>query len=75
MLQELKKNLTKHYNISDEEFEIFTMAVYKAVRVGEAVDWTYFRAVDFTYSAMTTIGKSPVPGLLTQQITFHNEVW
>ena len=56
MLKELRKNLTEHQNISDEEFKILTMAVYDAVRVGLSPDWTYFRAVDFTYTALTTIG-------------------
>ena len=58
LLKELRKNFTKHQNISDEEFQILTMAVYKAVRVGLSADWTYFRAVDFTYTALTTIGMS-----------------
>lgn len=56
MLEELRKNLTQHQNISDEEFKFLTMAVYNAVRVGLSADWTYFRAVDFTYTALTTIG-------------------
>ena len=56
LLKDLRKNFTKHQNISDEEFQILTMAVYKAVRVGLSADWTYFRAVDFTYTALTTIG-------------------
>lgn len=56
MLEELRKNFTKHQNISEEEFKFFTMAVYNAVRVGLSADWTYFRAVDFTYTALTTIG-------------------
>lgn len=57
MLQQLKKNFTKQRNMSDEEFELFAMATYNAVRIGLSVDWTYFRAVDFIYSAITTIGK------------------
>ena len=56
MLRGLKKNLTKYHNMSDEEFEIFAMAAFNAVRIGKSLDWTYFRAVDFTYSAVTTIG-------------------
>lgn len=56
MLEELRKNFTKHQNISEEEFKFFSMAVYNAVRVGLSADWTYFRAVDFTYTALTTIG-------------------
>ena len=56
MLEELRKNLTKHQNISDEEFKFLAMAVYNAVRVGLSADWTYFKAVDFTYTALTTIG-------------------
>lgn len=56
MLQQLKKNFTKRNNMSDEEFQIFALAAYNAIRVGESLDWTYFRAVDFTYSAITTIG-------------------
>lgn len=58
MLDQLRKNFTKHHNFSDEEFEYFTMASYNAVRTGLSLDWTYFRAVDFTYTAMTTIGES-----------------
>lgn len=57
MLQQLKKNFTKQRNMSDEEFELFAMATYNAVRIGLSVDWTYFRVVDFIYSAITTIGK------------------
>ena len=56
MLEQLRKNLTQHQNMSDEEFQYFTMAAYDAVRVGLSVDWTFFRAVDFTYTAITTIG-------------------
>ena len=56
MLQGLKNNFTKYHNMSDEEFEIFAMAAFNAVRIGQSLDWTYFRAVDFTYSAVTTIG-------------------
>lgn len=56
MLQLLKKNFTKLNNMSDEEFEFFAKAAYEAIRVGIRLDWTYFRAVDFTYSAVTTIG-------------------
>lgn len=57
MLEELRKNFTVHQNISDKEFKILAMAVYSAVRVGLSADWTYFRAVDFTYTVLTTIGK------------------
>ena len=56
MLEELRKNFSKHHNISDEEFKFFAMAAYNAVRVGLSTDWTYFRAVDFTYTVTTTIG-------------------
>ena len=56
MLEELRKNFTEHQNISDKEFKVLTMAVYNAVRVGLSADWTYFRAVDFTYTVLTTIG-------------------
>ena len=56
MLEELRKNVTELQNISEEEFKLFAMAVYNAVRVGLSADWTYFRAVDFTYTALTTIG-------------------
>ena len=56
MLEELRKNFTKRQNISDKEFKILAMAVYNAVRVGLSADWTYFRAVDFTYTALTAIG-------------------
>ena len=59
MLQQLKKNLTIHHNITDEEFERFAVAAYKAIRVNKTLDWSYFRAVDFTYSALTTIGEFP----------------
>ena len=58
MLQQLKKNFTKQLrNMSDEEFKLFATAAYNAVRIRLSVDWTYFRAVDFTYFAITTIGK------------------
>ena len=57
MLQQLKKNFTKQRNMSDEEFKLFATAAYNAVRIGLTADWTYFRAVDFTYSAITTIGN------------------
>ena len=57
MLEELRKNFTEHQNISDKEFKSLSMAVYNAVRVGLSADWTYFRAVDFTYTALTTIGQ------------------
>lgn len=56
MLEQLRKNFTKQQNFTDVEFEYFTIAAYNAVRVGLSVDWTFFRAVDFTYTAMTTIG-------------------
>lgn len=56
MLQQLKMNFTKRNNMSDEEFHMFAVAAYNAIRVGKSLDWTYFRAVDFTYSAITTIG-------------------
>ena len=56
MLGELRKNFTERQNISDKEFKILAMAMYNAVRVGLSADWTYFRAVDFTYTALTTIG-------------------
>jgi len=56
MLEELRKNFTEHQNISKDEFKFFTKAVYNAVRIGLSPDWTYFRAVDFTYTALTTIG-------------------
>ena len=59
MLQQLKKNLTIHHNITDEEFERFAVAAYKAIRVNKTLDWSYFRAVDFNYSALTTIGEFP----------------
>lgn len=59
MLQQLKKNFSMHQDITDEEFERFATAVYKAIRVNKTLDWSYFRAVDFTYSALTTIGKFP----------------
>ena len=56
MLEQLKKNFSKHYNMSDQDFNFFTLTAYSAVRVGLSVDWTYFSAVDFTYTALTTIG-------------------
>ena len=56
MIQQLKYNFTKCCNMTDEEFEIFLTAAYSAVHTGKTLDWTYFRAVDFAYSAMTTIG-------------------
>lgn len=56
MLEQLRKNFSIHQNISDEEFKFFAKAAYNAIRVGLSVDWTYFRAVDFTYTAVTTIG-------------------
>ena len=59
MLEQLKKNFSMHQDITDEEFERFAKAVYKAIRVNKTLDWSYFRAVDFTYSALTTIGEFP----------------
>lgn len=57
MLQQLKNNFSMHQDITDEEFERFATALYKAIRVNKTLDWSYFRAVDFTYSALTTIGE------------------
>lgn len=55
MLQQLKKNFTMHRNMTDEEFEVLAVAAYRAIHVRKTRDWSYFRAVDFTYSALTTI--------------------
>ena len=57
MLNQLKRNFTKNYNITDEEFNLFTINAYEAIRVGLLPDWSYFRAVDFAYTALTTIGE------------------
>ena len=57
MLQQLKKNFTMHRNMTDEEFEVLAVAAYRAIHVRKTRDWSYFRAVDFTYSALTTIGE------------------
>ena len=35
MLQQLKKKFTIHYDITDEEFERFAVAAYKAIRVNK----------------------------------------
>ena len=59
MLQQLKNNFSMHQDITDEEFERFATALYEAIRVNKTLDWSYFRAVDFTYSALTTIGEFP----------------
>ncbi|XP_022787364.1 two pore potassium channel protein sup-9-like [Stylophora pistillata] len=65
MLQQMRKNFTKHHNFSDEEFEYFAIASYNAVHMGLSLDWTYFRAVDFTYTAMTTIGYGRLTPITT----------
>ena len=59
LLQQLKNNFSMHQDITDEEFERFATALYEAIRVNKTLDWSYFRAVDFTYSALTTIGEFP----------------
>ncbi|XP_068755957.1 two pore potassium channel protein sup-9-like isoform X2 [Montipora capricornis] len=65
MLQQLKKNLTMHRNMTDEEFEVLAVAAYRAIRVRKTRDWSYFRAVDFTYSALTTIGYGHITPVTT----------
>lgn len=55
-LRSLYESMAWKYNMSINEFNNFSNAVYEAMSV-PAPEWTYHNAIDFVLQAVTTIGE------------------
>ena len=58
MLKELKIEVNKNYNMTDDDFQRFVKRAATAVTEGNQLDWNFLNSCGFVFAALTTIGKN-----------------
>lgn len=56
LLLSLFNSMASKYNMTIDEFNTFSSAVYEALSEPRT-QWNYYNAIDFTFQVFTTIGK------------------
>ena len=59
MLKDLRMEITFKYNMTESDFDSFTMKAAAAVSAGDKLDWTFLSSGGFVFAALTTVGKTP----------------
>ena len=59
MLKDLRTEITLKYNMTDNDFDSFTVKAAAAVSAGDKLDWTFPNSGGFVFAALTTVGKMP----------------
>ena len=59
MLKDLRTEITFKYNMTDNDFDSFTVKAAAALSAGDKLDWTFTNSGGFVFAALTTVGKTP----------------
>lgn len=62
-LEDLKNEMDRKYNVTEDDFNGFVQNAKKAVKMGEELDWTFLNSCGFVFASLTTVGKEWVKGL------------
>ena len=57
MLKDLRMEIRFKYNMTDNDFDSFTVKAAAALSAGDKLDWTFPNSGAFVFAALTTVGK------------------